>query len=170
LVKATELFDETGQDAEVQRIAEELMKSGATDDPMDAIERAEAKHKERQKIRIVAREKEARYRRVSYDPFATMETLGLPVRPEAQASLKFKATDKQVAYLEKAGVTDAKSMSKRRASMMIDAISKRRDADLATIKQTAWLINQGVEPDEARKMTRTAASEFLSEAFGRNRR
>lgn len=166
LVKPTELFDTTGQDSAIQELAAALVESGETDDLMEAIERAEETHKERQRLRIKARERESRYRRVSYDPFAVMDTLGLPSRRESDVALKLKATDRQIGVLEKMGVTDARSMSKRRASMMIDTLFKRRDSGLATLKQVSYLISNGMEPNEARSLPFHEASATLSRMFG----
>lgn len=167
LIKPTELFDTTGQDSEIQRLAAALIDSGETDDPMEAIERAEKDHEERQKLRIRVRERESRYRRVEYNPFAVMDTLGLVTRRESDSSIKLKATDKQVAVLEKLGVTEARSMSKRRASMMIDTLFSRMDNKLATLKQVSYLIANGMEPSEARAMPFKDASETLSRMFSR---
>jgi superfamily II DNA or RNA helicase len=169
LVSPVELFDTTVMDAEVQALASAMVKSGEAPDLLDAIERAEASHEEKVKLRIKIREREARYRRVSYDPFAAMETLGRGVRMESEASLKIRATEKQVATLQKLGVTDAGSMSKRRATQMLDILFQRMDRKLATLKQVSWMIARGVEPDVARAMTKDKATEELSRIFGNRR-
>jgi superfamily II DNA or RNA helicase len=169
LVSPVELFDTTKMDQEVQALAKAMVESGETPDLMEAIEAAEAKHLERQKIRIKAREREVRYRRVSYDPFAVMDTLGMASRPEAESSLRVKPTDKQIFHLEKMGVADARSMSKRRASMMLGVLFERRDKQLATLKQISHLISNGVEPDEARSMPFAEASRRLDVIFGGRR-
>lgn len=168
-VSPVELFDTTKMDKEVQDLAKALVESGEAPDLMDAIERAEATHVERQKIRIRAREREARYRRVAYDPFAAMDTLGMVNRTEAESSLRVKATEKQVRALEMFGVTDARTMSRRRASRMLDALFARKEQGLATLKQISWLISKGIDPDEARAMAKSDASTKLDELFGKAR-
>jgi superfamily II DNA or RNA helicase len=166
-VSPVELFDTTKMDREVQELAAAMVESGESPDLMDAIERAEATHVERQRLRIRARERESRYRRVAYDPFAVMDTLGMASRAEAESSLRIKPTDKQIATLEKLGVTDARTMSKRRASQMLDVLFSRMDKKLATLKQVAHLIANGVDPDEARAMTKDEASARLDVLFGK---
>lgn len=170
LVTPVELFDTTKMDQEVQALARAMVEAGQSPDLLEAIEAAEAQHRERQKVRIVAREREVRYRRVSYDPFAAMETLGMPSRPESEASLRTRPSEKQVSYLEKMGVTDARSMSRRRASMMLDVLVERRQKQMATLKQVSWCVKLGVEPEDARKMSFSAASAFLDRSFQGGRR
>lgn len=170
LVTPVELFDTTRMDQEVQALARAMVEAGRSPDLLEAIEAAEAQHRERQKVRIVAREREVRYRRVSYDPFAAMETLGMPSRPESEASLRTRPSEKQVSYLEKMGVTDARSMSRRRASMMLDVLVERRQKQMATLKQVSWCVKLGVEPEDARKMSFSAASAFLDRSFQGGRR
>lgn len=167
LVQPTELFDTTQTSAEVQAIAAELIDRGEEPDLMLAIERAESVAKERQAFRIKAREKEVRYRRVSYDPMAVADVLGLALRPESDSALRTRATDKQVATLEKFGVSGAAGMSKRRASMYIDRVIADMNQGKATIKQKAWLIARGVDPAEARAMSKAEASERLDVLFGK---
>ncbi len=169
LVSPVELFDTTRMDKEVQDLALALVNSGESPDLMDAIERAEVEHQEKVKLRIKVREREARYRRVSYDPFATMETLGIPMRRESEASLAVRPSDKQVQFLQKLGVADAASMSKKRASMMIGILKERMDKGLATAKQVAHLVNNGIDPDEARALSKKDASDLLDQFFSRRR-
>lgn len=165
IVSPVELFDTTKMDQEVQALAKAIIEKGETTDLMEAIERAEESHREKQKLRIKARERKVSYRRVSYDPFAVMETLGLPVRPESQDSMRVKPSQKQIEFLEKLGVTGAHLMSKRRASKMLNVLTMRLDQKLSTLKQVSWLISNGVDPDTARSMSKQEASQRLGELF-----
>jgi superfamily II DNA or RNA helicase len=161
LVRPTELFDTTDTSSEVLELADQLLDSGETDDLLKAIEMAEGKVRERRVIRITAREKDVRYRRVYYDPLAVMDTLDLPNRPESPASYRLKASEKQVQLLEKFGVKHADGLSKRRASLMLDKIFERTKRGLATVKQVSLLISRGCDPDAARGMTKGEASAYL---------
>ncbi len=166
LVAATELFVTTGADSETQGIAEELIAKGETDDLMLALGRAEEVRVERQSLRIKVRERQARYRRVSYDPMAVMGVLGMASRPESDSALRTKATEKQIATLEKFGVSGAGEMSRSRASLMLDRVFGRMHQGLATVKQVSHLIARGVDPAEARAISKDEASERLDVLFG----
>jgi superfamily II DNA or RNA helicase len=181
LVTPVELFDTTHTDSETMDIANAMLKDGGSADPsdgddeapedrkgldlMDVIERAEAEKKRRTVLRVQARERQIKYRKVSYDPLTAMETLGMPVRKEA-ASLQGTITDRQRETLEKFGVTGMESCSKRRASALIDTLMERSRLKLCSHKQIAHLIRNGVPAEEARAMSKAQASEFLSNLWG----
>lgn len=176
LVRPFELFDSTGTDPEVQAIMEDLVdrNKGCTLDMMDIKEKAEEVHKERQILRIQAREREVRYtRRKMFYPDAVMDNLGIPRRGPVCIDPAKRATDKQLSFLERFGVEDPEgTMSKRRASQVLDAIKSRMDRrptdpGSATVKQIGWLINLGVDPDFARKMSRVDATAFLETKWGK---
>lgn len=167
LVSPAELFDTTTASTETYEIAQKMIEKGETDDLLSAIQKAEKVQADRQKLRVQVAERQARYRRVSYNPLAVMDVLGMPLRTESDAAMKSKPSDKQIQFLEKLGMTDAKSMSKRRASMMIDTLKGRMDQNLATLKQVSWLITKGIDPSVARKMTKSEASERLDAFFNR---
>ena len=169
LVQPTELFDTTHTHKEVQEIAREIIETGETDDLMEAIARAETEHQKRAKLRIEVAERRVRYRRVSYDPLSVMDVLDIPVREEAAYLSAIPATHKQLALLQKLGVQGAERMSKSRASKVLDGLMSRMDAGLATHKQVAHLIVNGVDQVEARAMTRKEASARLSDIFGKHR-
>lgn len=164
LVKPVELFDTTHTDQETLAIATELLKSQKDLDLVAAVGRASDVQKERQILRIKAREKEMRYRRVSYDPLSVYDTLGLPNRGSPDKVIH-KASPGQVKFLEGLGVKGGETMSRHRASTLIDFAKDRRAKDLATIKQVSWLIAKGVEPAVARGMSFKEASSNLDRLF-----
>lgn len=170
LVKPTDLFDTTQASPEVQAIANELVDKGEEPDLMLAIEKAEKTARERQLLRIKARERDVRYRRVSYDPMAVADVFGFNIRPESDSVLRTKATANQVRTLEKFGITGAAEMSKRRASMYIDKLIENARLGRATVKQKAHLIANGVPPEAARVMPIAEASQFLSALWGDRKR
>jgi superfamily II DNA or RNA helicase len=169
LVVATELFDSTGQDAEVGEIAAELIQKQKGLDLMAAMEQAEKVHKERVVVRVQAREKAMRYARRQYDPASVAESLGLNWRGPKDAKVN-KATEGQVGFLTKLKVDGAERMSKNQASTMISFLKRRMDAGLASHKQVSTLISLGVDPAEARGMKFQDASAKLDEILSQRRR
>lgn len=164
LVRPVELFDTSRVDPEILKIAQERADRDPGTDLLDAVEKAKDEHARRQVLRIKAREREVKYRRVSYDPLAVYETFGLPVRGSRDATLR-PATEGQVRYLNGFGVTDAANLSKTKASTLIDYLADRRKRNLATLKQVSWAIAKGVPPEEARQLTFPQASALLDQLF-----
>ncbi len=170
LVKPVDLFDSTHIDGEVLNIAQGLVEKDRDLDLAEAIERAEEEHKRRTVLRVKAREREVKYRKVSYDPLAVYETLGLPWRGSRSPNAVInKATPRQVQALTNMGIDGASDMSRTRASTLLDYLGSRRKRGLATLKQTSWLIAKGVDPETARAMTFQEASDALSRIFGERR-
>lgn len=135
-------------------------------DLVEAIERAEKEHADRQVLRIRAREREVRYRKVCYDPLAVYDTMGLPWHGKAPDKVINKATAGQVEFLSKSfKVEGAENLSRAKASTLIDFLKRRRDGGLATIKQVSWLIATGMDPAKARAVTFEEASAHLDQAF-----
>lgn len=170
LVKPYELFDSSRTGDEEQKVARELVARAAKAeadgaDLLEIVEQAREEAKRRIELRVKTRERAVAYRRVSYDPLSAMETLGIPVRQEAQ-SLIGTATDRQKSTLAKFGVDQVETLSRRRASVLLDQCIGRSKAGLATFKQVSHLIRNGVEPEQARAMSVKAASAFLSEIWG----
>lgn len=168
LVRAVDLFDTIHTDDEVLAIAQELVTKKKGKDLVEAIEEAKTEARERQILRIKAREREIRYRKVSYDPLAVCDVLGLPSRGSSDKVIH-TATAKQVEILKRFKVENPEGMSRMKARTMLDALFSRQKEGLATVKQVSWLIKNGVEPSEARKVTFEDASARLSEIFGKRR-
>ncbi len=168
LVVPVELFDSTHTDSEVLQIAEGLLKEEKGLDLCEAIERAERTHQERQVLRIQAREREVKYRRVSYDPLAVYDTLGVPWRGRKDAVIQ-RASEGQAKYLKSFGVEDGPCLSRTRASTLIDFLAHRRKQGLATLKQVSWAIAMGCDPAVARAMPFEEASSYLDVAFSKRR-
>lgn len=169
LVRPADLFDSMGTDAETLKIVNEMVKEKKGLDLVDVVEQARATQEERQILRVQAREREVKYRRVSYDPLAAADTLGIPNRGPVSATHN-PPTPKQAEVLKKFGVENAESLSKRRASGMIDVLIARSKQGLATMKQVSWLISKGVEPAAARSMNFEEASASLDQFFRNKKR
>lgn len=168
LVKPVELFDTTKTDGETLDIATELLESRKGLDLKEAVEQAREEQKRRTVLRIKAREREVRYRRVAYDPLSAMATLGVAARKEA-SGLQGTITEKQRTTLERFGLTGLDSCSKRRAHMLLDTIFARKNQGLATVKQVGTLIGFGFDPAQARAMSKDQASQAIGEKLGKQR-
>jgi superfamily II DNA or RNA helicase len=166
LVKPVDLFDTTHTDEDVLQIADEILKTGKDKDLLAAIEKATEENERRKVLRIKAREKQIRYKRVSYDPLAVSEVLGIPTRGFKDAVIH-KATPKQVELLKRFKVDDPEGMSQTRARTMLDVLFHRSKAGLATVKQVSWCVKLGMNPSDARAMTFDDASAFLDAKFKR---
>lgn len=169
LVKPIDLFAGPKMDDEVAKIAEELIATDKSITLVQAIEKAEKEHERRSVVRIKAREREIKYRKVSYNPLDVCDTLGIPFRGfKTSDTIIHKATPGQSRELARMGIEGADQMSRARASTMLDYLGSRWKNGLATHKQVAHMIKHNVPPAEARAMTKDAASARLSELFGRN--
>jgi superfamily II DNA or RNA helicase len=166
LVRPADLFDSTETSSEVLEIVEAMLKGGKGQDLVDVVEKARETQRERQILRVRARERNVSYRKVSYDPLAMADTLGIVMRGTASATLD-PATTKQAETLKKFGVTEPETLSRRRASKILDVLIGRARRGLASPKQVAWMIARGVDPSEARVMTRDDASRTLDRLFGK---
>lgn len=168
LCNPIDLFDTTHTDPEIIALAEEaltLKTKNQRQDLAEAIEKAEKEHKERQVLRIRAREREVKYRKVCYDPAATCETLGLAWRGRSPDAVAKMATQGQVDALRRFKVDGAERISKTKASTLLDYLVSRSKAGLATHKQVAWMIARGVDPEVARAKTFEEASATLDQLF-----
>ncbi len=167
LVKPVELFDTTHTDVEALACAQELLLKEPGIDLMEAIERGEKISEERKILRIRARERTVKYKKVCYDPMAVFDTMGIPSRHSNPNLVINRATEKQADVLSKMGVDKAETLSKKKASSLIEILFQRRAAGLATMKQVSWLIANGVEPAVARTTKFTDASQMLDRFFQR---
>lgn len=164
LVKPLELFDTTHTDKEVLDLAEKAIKEDPGKDLIKAIEDAETEHRNRQVLRITAREREIRYRKVSYDPAAIHETLGIAWRGSQDAVVR-PATIGQIEALRRFGIEKAETLSCNKASTLMDYLVSRAKAHKATHKQVGWLIAMGIDPPTAREMGFMEAKETLGRLF-----
>ena len=169
LVKPTELFDGTHTDSEMLDIAMDLAKKDKTLALDEAIEKAGRIKEERAIVRVKAREREMKYKKVSYDPLAVCDTFGLPWRGTGDA-VAYKATEGQAKALKNMGIDNPESLSRTRAKTLLDMLFARRKANLATHKQVAWLLKMGVDAAEARAMSFENAKTKLDELFSRGRK
>jgi len=167
LVRPADLFERSTGFDDLADIAKELIRLGEQQDLLEIVAKAKAKQKERQRLRVQANERKIQYRRVQYDPLSIADALGLGYVARALEGPVVKpATSKQLAYLSTFGVA-AGAISQGLAGRMIDDLAKRRHYGLATPKQVSWLIAKGVDPVDARNMTKSQATTALDELFRR---
>ena len=167
LVRPADLFERSTGFDDLADIAKELIRLGEQQDLLEIVAKAKAKQKERQRLRVQANERKIQYRRVQYDPLSIADALGLGYVARAMEGPVVKpATSKQLAYLSTFGVA-AGAISQGLAGRMIDDLAKRRHYGLATPKQVSWLIAKGVDPVDARNMTKSQATTALDELFRR---
>lgn len=164
LVRPADLFDSMDTSDETAQIFNELLKERKGQDLVDVVEKARATQQERQVLRVQAHQREVKYRKVSYDPLSAADTLGIPVRGVVNA-VNDPPSPKQCDLLKKFGVENPESLSRRRASRMIDVLLERRRKGLATMKQVSWAINKGVNPTVARAMSFDEAHAYLDTVF-----
>lgn len=168
LVGPMDLFDSGKMDSEVFEIANELVAKNRGMDLLDAVEQAREEKERRVVVRIKAERRSVSYRKVSYDPMEVCDRLGIPWRGSKDAVAN-RATEKQVSFLAGFGVEDAPHLSKARATQLLDRLTERRHAGLATAKQVSWLIAKGIDPETARAMKFAEASQTLDRLFGGRR-
>ena len=87
LVKATELFDTTCSDNEILDIAMELAKADKELSLDEAVEKAGRIKEERAIVRVKARQRDMKYRKVCYDPISVSDTFGIPWRGTGDISI-----------------------------------------------------------------------------------
>lgn len=138
-------------------------------DLLDVVQRAERVHRDEQIVRIRARERKVQYKSIRYDPLAVYETMGIAWRGPKEATIN-RATPGQIAFLKKLGIVDAEKMSKTRAHTLLDFLVNRMNEKRATVPQVSHLIANGVDPDQARAMTKDEASEHLGRLWGNSKR
>lgn len=167
LVQPVELFANR-TDEETLKIAAKYLDRARGLDIKEVVERAkeEQELKHRVELHVQAQERQLRYRRVSFDPLAGMQALGIPIRKEAD-NLQGTITPRQRELLERRGFTGLDSMSKSRARAIIVHTNDRFKKGLATFKQVTLLIRLGVAPDKARSMTKEEASETITRFLGK---
>ncbi len=163
LVSPIELFDSAGMDAEVMEIADDLVKKGTEKDPLKAIEQAERIHKFRVASRVTVRERASKYRFIAFDPFEIAAVLGVPRR-------KSSGTPKKLSpYIQsrlKGFKIEPGGMGQGQAEKLIRTLDDRRRDKLATHRQVACLVANGVDQDLANTLSFDEASQRLDVLIG----
>jgi superfamily II DNA or RNA helicase len=169
LVRPADLFDGMTADPAFFEIAGEILQRPGRHDILEVVEQAREEHERREILRIRTRERQVQYhRRITYDPLAMAETLGVPMRGAVEARFD-PPTEAQCNFARKLKIDNPESMSRRRLSRLIEVVKARIAAKLATARQIDALVAHGVAPAVARKMSLETASAKLDELIGNKR-
>ncbi len=168
LVSPVELFDESGHglDAEVQDIADGLLRGGRESDPLKAVEEAEKIHKAKVAQSVTVRARASKYKFMAFDPFEIATLLDIPRRKSQGTSVPLPE------YLQnrlRGRKIEPGRMGRSQAEKLLEALDERQRAGLATHRQVACLVSNGVEQEHARTMSFAEASEQLDALIGGRR-
>lgn len=160
------LFAEPNLDSEIMAEAKEIVDSGKTCDPREAIEKAK-EHVERRRFEVEAKKRKVQYRRTKFTPFGTSRDVRQVYGRDTEA-----ATPKQLETLHNFGVDANESWSKRRASNALDLLFRNMKEGKATYKQAMVLSRRGDVPfDVAMNLSKSEASEMIEALYaGSNHR
>jgi superfamily II DNA or RNA helicase len=167
LAGPTSLVDATNFDREVLSLAESMIADGRESDLMRAIERAKTVHRKRADYRVQVGSRKARFRCEMFDPLAAMEVMGVPVRRSGDVSNANLPTPRQAELLARMGVDGAERLGRHRASRLLDVLLGRARQKLGTYRQVRKMQELGVDPAEARALTKAEASARLDVLLGR---
>jgi superfamily II DNA or RNA helicase len=146
LISPTDIFD--GEDLP-DDIAAEVAKAVDRGEPVlqtiakaeeAAREREAARQRERDRARIVA---DVHYRKYEQDPFSELGIDG----PTARDSGGPRASEGQAIALERVGIKNARALSRREASRLLDELTRRRQRGLSTIKMMRKHVQHGLRSD-----------------------
>lgn len=168
LVRPSDLFDRTDRADDEADIAAGFIASA--DGPIDLLaecEKAKDESTRRAEVKVKTKAKESAMRFVTYDAASVAGVLGVSVRGAAADATHAPATERQKQAMMRFGVTNVDGASRRFASKMLDVMVDRAKKGLATARQTAALIRNGVDPSEARSMTIRDASDRLDVLLGK---
>jgi superfamily II DNA or RNA helicase len=168
LFRPIDLFDTSGMDLDVLNLADGLLKAGKAEDPREALKEAEKIHRAEVAARVRVKMRETRYDYLAYDPFAVGGLLGVPKKRRAANSLP--VTHGQLRRLEgyklKASPDD---LTRVEANRLLAELDDRRRKNLATHRQVALLVSQGVPPEQARSFAFEEAKGDLDILIGLKR-
>jgi superfamily II DNA or RNA helicase len=160
------LFDASGMDLDILKIAGDLINKGKHQDPRKAIQEADRIHAEAVLAQIQVRERTPTYRMMAYDPFQIGSLLGIPNRQrDDQKPCSAKNRGRLEAYK-----LDPKGMSNLQAQRLLMELDQRKANGLGTHRQVACLVARGVPQEYAREMAFNDASEDLGIIIGERKR
>ncbi len=166
LFQPINLFDATGMDLDILKIAGGLLDSGKHADPREALKEAERVHRQQVELQVKVRERTPSYKMLAYDPFQIGSLLGIPNRQrEGQEACSAKNRARLEAYkLNPRGISDAQ------ARKLLTDLDRRKAAGLATHRQVALLVSKEVPQEFAREMAFTDARGDLDIILAERRR
>lgn len=148
LVHPVEIFHGPGLDPVDVDAAKRVVNGGGESDLLKAIEKAEAKRRERAQLRITATDSAAARVAKRFDPLAVgdADSLPSPQFDKDDAAFRKRATEGQVQMLARFGFDprETSEWARGRAGAVLDAMIKRAKLGLATKKQVDLLLKFGV--------------------------
>jgi superfamily II DNA/RNA helicase len=149
LFRPIDLFDTSGMDLDILKIADGLIRTGKEEDPREAIKQAEQIHRRELAARVAVREREPRYQMIAFDPFQVGQLLGIPNRHVEGGRAPTKKAREQLEALK----LKADGLSQKEAQRLLEEIAARRAKGLATHRQICLLVSKGVPPEQARNFS-----------------
>jgi hypothetical protein len=166
LFEPINLFDASGMDLDILKIAGRLINEGKHQDPREALKEAEHVHRQQVELRVRTQERTPSYKMLAYDPFQIGSLLGIPNRQrESQRVATAKTKARLGAYK-----LSPKGISEAQAKKLLEELDHRRKEHLATHRQIALLVDKGVPAEFARAMPFDAAQQDLTIILGDRKR
>ncbi|CAB4131266.1 SSL2 DNA or RNA helicases of superfamily II [uncultured Caudovirales phage] len=167
LVKPVDLFDTSNTNPEVLALANKKTEKAKGVDLLKAIEDAQAEHRQREALKIKAREREIRYRKRAYDPLDYFQAMEIPVRGRLAMDVTPATQAQKIALGNMTkGRLNVDALTKTQASTLMGTLIPRMNAGLASEPQVHFLISLGMDAREARGLTRGEASEAINRLKG----
>lgn len=169
-----------GEDLPDDERKELMERTQRGEDVLQILEQSEAEKQEREAKRARDRASgrltvEAQYTRRARDPFDVFEAWDVEVSEADKRGPR--ATDRQAEVLERMGVKDARTLSRKEAGKLLDVATERRKAGLCTLKQMRSIQRAGLRGDltfaEAREVMDSLAANGwrvtpeIAERYGR---
>ncbi len=144
LVTTADILGGNYDDDVKERAARNVKKNGKPTDMLEELEHAKAEITAEQiRLKRAAPNVDVKYRSRVVDPFNVFDLSANHYSGIQRTGCN--ATPNQVKLLENMGVSNADTLSKRDASLMIDTLISRRDKGLCTYKQAKMLSKHGVD-------------------------
>lgn len=159
LAEPARLLAKPGTPVEVVKRAQALIDDGEAEDLRRAIKQAGKEYliRERERERdMTVREREVRHDALIYDAFGSDDMVNEPA--SRMQTERLPATEKQMATLEKFGLSFRGPLGRKQASAILEKCFRRRAEGLSSERQIRLLCRLGVPPAEARAMSFAAAS------------
>lgn len=166
LFQPINLFDASGMDLDVLKLAGKFMNEGKHKDPREALKEAERVHRQQVELQVRARERAPSYKMLAYDPFQIGSLLGIPNR---QREGQKACSARNHAALERYKI-EPKGLSNAQAVKLIKELDDRQSENKLTHRQLALLVSKGVPVEFARDMPFEDAREDLDIILGERKR
>ena len=153
-VHPIELFDNEEMHQEILDLASTAIDVGEEVDLIEEMDKAEDVHVEKQRLKIIAKDREIQHHVFEYDVFTATEILGIEKKKyDTDTARYYPANPRQIQELAKFGITDANMLTYKGAKRRLDELKRRSKNDLADFRTVGRLIASDVPIQEAREMS-----------------